>query len=77
MRQTGKIIFDTEFVAKYWHAKHENRQCCPQYGALNGSFVGLSFSAVTRAVSEPFLVPAAENWYLVTRLVLAGTRIVS
>ena len=33
--------------------------------------VGLAFSAVTIAVSEPFLLPAAENWYPETRHVLA------
>ena len=62
MRQTVGVIFGTKFGVKYWHAKHENRKCCPQHGALNGSSAGLAFSAVTLAVSEPFLMPAAENW---------------
>jgi hypothetical protein len=62
MRQTGRVSFGTEFVVKYWHAKHENRKCCPQHGALSAISVGLAFSAVTLAVSEPFLLPAAENW---------------
>jgi hypothetical protein len=61
MRQTGRISFGTKFVVKYWHAKHENRNCCPQHGALNAFSVGLAFSAVTIAVSELFLLPTAEN----------------
>jgi hypothetical protein len=61
MRQTGGLSFGTEFEVKYWHAKDENRKCCPQHGALNGASVGLAFSAVTIAVSEAFLLPAAEN----------------
>ena len=60
-------IFGTKFVVKYWHAENENRTCCPQHGALNGSSAVLAFSAVTIAVSEPFLLPAAENWYPETR----------
>ena len=40
--------FGTEFVVKYWYAKHENRECCPQHGALNATFVSLAFSAVTK-----------------------------
>ena len=71
MQQTGGISFGTEFVVKHWHAKHENRECCPQHGALNVFSVGLAFSAVTIAVSEPFLLSAAENWYPETRHVLA------
>jgi hypothetical protein len=71
MRQTVATFFGTEFVVKYWQAKHENRKCCPQHGALNASFAGLAFSAVTIAVSEPFLLPAAENWCLGGRIVLA------
>ena len=55
-------IFGAKFVVKYWHAKHENRECCPQHGALSAFFAGLAFSAVTIAVSEPFLLPTAENW---------------
>jgi hypothetical protein len=62
MRQTVGVFFGTWFVVKYWHAKHENRECCPQHGALSGIFAGLAFSAVTIAVSEPFLLPTAENW---------------
>ncbi len=54
-------LFGTKFVVKYWHAKHENRKCCPQHGALSAFSAGLAFSAVTIAVSEPFLLPAAEN----------------
>ena len=71
MRQTGKIIFGADFVVKYWHAKHENRMCCPQHGALTAPSVGLAFSAVTIAVSEPFLLPAAENWHPENPYVLA------
>jgi hypothetical protein len=73
MRQKGTISFGTKFVVKYWHAKHENRKCCPQHGALNGISAGLAFSVVTLAVSEPFLLPIAEkaeNWHPVTRYVL-------
>ena len=61
MRQTWTISFGTEFVVKYWHAKHENRECCPQHGALNGPSASLAFSAVTIAVSEAFLLSVAEN----------------
>ena len=61
MRQTGTISFSTKFVVKYWYAKHENRKCCPQHGALSAFSVGLAFSAVTIAVSEPLLLPTAEN----------------
>ena len=71
MRQTGRVSFGTEFVVKYWHATHENRKCCPQHGALNVFSVGLAFSDVPIAVSEPFLLPAAENWHPETRHVLA------
>ena len=60
-------IFGTKIVVKYWYAKHENRKCCPQHGVLNASSAGLAFSAVTLAVSEPFLLPAAENWSPGTR----------
>ena len=52
----------TKFVMKYWHAKHENRESCSQHGPLNGIAAGLAFSAVTIAVSEPLLLPTAENW---------------
>jgi len=62
MRQTGRVSFGTEFVVKYGHAKHENRECCPQHGALNGISAGLAFSAVTLAVPEPFLLPTTRNW---------------
>ena len=55
----------------YWQAKHENRECCPQHGALNGNSAGLAFSAVTLAVSEPFLLPTAENWSPRWRTILA------
>jgi hypothetical protein len=34
----------------------------PQNGALSGISAGSAFSAVTIAVSEPFLLPAAEDW---------------
>jgi hypothetical protein len=71
MRQTCTTFFGTKFVVKYWETKHENRKCCPQRGALNGISAGLAFSAVTLAVSEPFLLPAAENWHPVARHVLA------
>ena len=71
MRQTVAIFFGAKFVVKYWHAKHENRKCCPQHGALNDISADLAFSAVTLAVSEPFLLPAAENGSPVTRKVLA------
>ena len=71
MRQTVANFFGTKFVVKYWHAKHENRKCCPQHGALSAKSAGLAFSAVTIAVSEPFLLPAAENWYPVGGYVLA------
>jgi hypothetical protein len=68
----------TNMHDKFWHqargeilasAKHENRECCPQaqHGALSAVSAGLAFSAVTIAVSEPFLLPAAENWSPVTR----------
>ena len=66
MRQTVAIFFGAKFVVKYWHAKHENRECCLQYGVLTASSAGLAFSAVAIAVSEPFLLPAAENCCLVT-----------
>ena len=71
MRQTVANFFGTKFVVKYWQAKHENRECCPQHGALSAVSAGLAFSAVTIAVSEPFLLPAAENWSTVARQVLA------
>jgi hypothetical protein len=61
MRQTVANFFGTKFVVKYWHAEHENRECCPQHGALNGNSAGLAFSAVTIAVSDPFLLLTAEN----------------
>jgi hypothetical protein len=57
MRQTGRISFGNKFLVKYWHAKHKNRECGPQHGALNAVSAGLAFSAVTIAVSEPFLLP--------------------
>ena len=71
MRQTGRVSFGTEFVVKYWHAKHENRKYCPQHGAFSAPFAGLAFSAVTIAVAEPFLLPAAENWHTENPYVLA------
>jgi hypothetical protein len=71
MRRIGRISFGTKFVVKYWHAKHENRKCCPKHGALNAFSAGLAFSAINLAVSEPFLIPAAENWYPITGYVLA------
>jgi hypothetical protein len=46
---------------KYLHAKHENRECCPQHGALNVFSAGLAFSAVIIVVPEAFLLPTAEN----------------
>jgi hypothetical protein len=61
MRQTGGISFGTEFVVKYLHANHENRERCPQHGALNAFSAGLAFSAVTIAVPEAFVLLAAEN----------------
>ncbi len=57
------IFFGTKFVVKYWHAKHENRKCCPQHGALNGVSAGLAFSAVTIAVSEPFLLTEGDMFW--------------
>ena len=66
MRQTVATFFGAKFVVKYWQAEHENRECCPQHGALSGNSAGLAFSAVTLAVSEPFLLPAAEIWSPVT-----------
>jgi hypothetical protein len=71
MRQTRGINFGAKFVVKYWHANHENRKCCPQHGALNAFPAGLAFSAITIAVFEPFLLPIAENWYLVGGYVMA------
>ena len=60
-------IFGAKFVVKYWDVKNENRKCCPQHGALNAFSTDLAFSAVTIAVSEHFLLPAAENWCPVAR----------
>jgi hypothetical protein len=72
MRQTVAKFFGTKLVVKYWQAKHENRECCPQHGALNAfCAAGLAFSAVTIAVSEPFLLSAAENWSTGWRSILA------
>ena len=65
------FFFGSKFVVKYWHAKHENRNCCPQHGAFNAMSAGLAFSVVTIAVSEPFLLPIAENWSPGWRYVLA------
>jgi hypothetical protein len=59
MRQTWGIFFGAKFVVKYWQAKHENRKCCPQHGALSAFSADLAFSVVTIAVSEPFLQPTA------------------
>jgi hypothetical protein len=61
MRQTCTISFGAKFVVKYWQAKHENRECCPQHEALSAFSAGLAFSAVTIAVPEPFLLSAAEK----------------
>jgi hypothetical protein len=65
----------------FWHqvrgeilartAKHENAECCPQHGALSGISAGLAFSAITIAISEPFLQPTAENWSPGWRYILA------
>jgi hypothetical protein len=71
MRQTCTISFGTKLEVKYWQAKHENRECCPQHGALSAVSAGLAFSAVTIAVSEPFLLPGAENWCSRGRIVPA------
>jgi hypothetical protein len=71
MGQTEATFFGTEFVVKYWHAEYENRKYCPQYGALTGPSTGLAFSAITIAVSEAFLLPAAENRSPVGRHILA------
>jgi hypothetical protein len=60
----SRDIFGTKFVVKYWHAKHENRKCCPQHGALSAFTAALAFSAVTIAIPEPFLLPTAKEWYL-------------
>ena len=54
-------------MVEYRQAKHENRECCPQHEALSAVSAGVAFSAVTIAVSEPFLLLAAENWSPVTR----------
>jgi hypothetical protein len=40
MRQTVAKFFGAKFVVKYWQAEHENRECCPQHGALNGNSAG-------------------------------------
>jgi hypothetical protein len=45
---------------EYWHAKHDNRKCCPQHGALAVPFARSAFSAVTIAISEAFLLTIAE-----------------
>ena len=71
MRQTDPIFFGAKFMVKYWHAKLENRECCPQHGRLNGISAGLAFSAVTIAVSEAFLLPTTENGCPVRRYVMA------
>jgi hypothetical protein len=71
MRQTVAIFFGAKFVVKYWQAKHENRECCPQHGALNAFSAGLAFSAVTIAIYEPFLLQAAKNRCLGWRSILA------
>jgi hypothetical protein len=71
MGQTVAKFFGTKFVVKYWHAKQENRECCSKHGALSAFSAGLAFSAVTLAVSEPFLLPAAENWSPGWRSILA------
>ena len=71
MRQTWGVSFGAKFVVKYWRVKYENRKCCPQHGALNAFSVGLVFSAVTIAASEPFLLPTVENWYPVGGYILA------
>jgi hypothetical protein len=33
-------------MVKYWYTEHENRECCPQHGALTAFSVSLAFSAV-------------------------------
>ena len=48
-----------------------NRIFYAQHGALSAFSVDLAFSAVTIAVSEPSLLPAAENWYPENSYVLA------
>jgi hypothetical protein len=58
MRQTVAKFFGAKFVVKY-------------ILALNVFSAGLAFSAVTLAVSEPFLLPAAENWSPGWRSILA------
>ena len=64
MRRPETIFFGSKFVVKYWHLKHENRECCPQLvQSFNSVSAGLAFSAVTIAVSEAFLLSAAENWH--------------
>jgi hypothetical protein len=60
MRQTVAIFFGAEFEVKYSQAKYENPKCCPKHGASNAPSAGLAFSAVTIAVYEAFLLPAAE-----------------
>jgi hypothetical protein len=47
-------------------------KCYPKHGALNASSAGLAFSAVTIAVSEPFILPTAENWCLGGRNILSN-----
>ena len=47
------------------------RQVRGEILALNVFSAGLAFSAVTLAVSEPSLLPAAENWSPGWRSILA------
>jgi hypothetical protein len=71
MRQTCTTSFGTKLVVKYWQAKHEDRECCSQHGAVSAFSAGLAFSVVTIAVFEPFLLTSVENLSLVARQVLA------
>ena len=61
---------------KYRHAKHEHRKRRPQHEALTAPSAGLAFSAVNIAVSEAFLLPAAESRSQVGG-VSSGTRIIT
>ena len=53
MHDRQGVIFGTEFVVQYWHAKHrcQSRECRPEHGVLSQFSAGLGFSAVNIAVS--------------------------
>jgi hypothetical protein len=63
MRQTGKIIFGTEFAVKYsciGMRRMKIEKVSSTTWSFKWLFCRLVFSAVIIAVSEPFLLPAAE-----------------